>query len=260
MRRTAAVIALLLLQASVAMPAVADQALNRQCGISEELASAGDMRLPQLASAIRQRKPVHIVVLGSGSSAALPGLNRTVQSYATRLQAEITRLFPGIAVTVSNKSARGQTASQMLSRMVPEVLPEQPQLVVWQTGTTDAVSHVDVNQFGATLHAGLATLAAGNIDVVLVTPQFSRRTSAMVDFDAYDDYMGWAASGGRALLFPRYAIMQYWADTSFIEIDRGDGDLAGTAERMHDCLARLLAEMIASAVRTDLNAGGAARQ
>ena len=76
-----------------------------------------------------------------------------------------------------------QTARQMLERFPTDVIPEDPVLVIWETGTTDAVRGVGVDDFAATLQTGIDELKAHGIDVMLVDLQFSHSTTTVIDFE-----------------------------------------------------------------------------
>ena len=76
----------------------------------------------------------------------------------------------------------------MAARFAKEVLPLEPKLVVWETGTVDAVRGADLDAFRETLETGLVDLRPAT-DVVLMDTQFSRRTNAMIDFAPYERAM-----------------------------------------------------------------------
>ena len=57
--------------------------------------------------------------------------------------------YPSSSITVVNRGVPRQTAQQMLERFPTDVIPEDPVLVIWETGTTDAVRGVGVDDFAA---------------------------------------------------------------------------------------------------------------
>ncbi|MSP89224.1 MAG: hypothetical protein EXQ92_10505 [Alphaproteobacteria bacterium] len=73
------------------------------------------------------------------SYSAFAGTDRDKVSYIGPLKTELARRFPDSAIELVDKSSPRQTAVQMVERMERDVAPEKPQLVIWQTGTTDAV-------------------------------------------------------------------------------------------------------------------------
>ena len=61
------------------------------------------------------------------------------------------RIFPKGPITVVNKGVPRQSAQQMLERFPTDVFAEDPVLVVWEAGITDAVRGTDVDEFAETL-------------------------------------------------------------------------------------------------------------
>ena len=58
-------------------------------------------------------------------------------------------------MTVVNKGVGGETAEQMLARFTRDVLPYRPQLVIWQTGTNQALVSEDVQGYEKTVREAL---------------------------------------------------------------------------------------------------------
>lgn len=217
------------------------------CAVPDSLAAAG-YPLHDLANALKTGKDLRVVVVGTASSTGA-GVSAPEKGYVQRLQAELAALFPGWTFVVENRSARGRTAAEMLTLIETEIVKRPPALLVWQTGTVDAVGNVDVGEFGATIESGIAHLHAHRIDVVLVTPQFSRRTTALLNLDPYVEQMEWAAASQNALLFHRFDIMQHWVETGAVDFGAGDRErVRDTADQVHGCIGRLLAEMIRDGV------------
>jgi hypothetical protein len=71
-----------------------------------------------------------------------------------------------------DQGSRGEIASQMLARFERDVLPYHPQLVIWQTGTNQALRSGDIEGYVDTIREGLSRLKATRADVVLMEPQF----------------------------------------------------------------------------------------
>ena len=67
------------------------------------------------------------------------------------------------------------------------LLDHKPSLVVWQTGTYDAVRGTDPEEFRASVSDGVEKLHEGGADVVLVNMQYSPRTESIVAISAYAD-------------------------------------------------------------------------
>jgi len=203
--------------------------------------------LPRAAAALGERHSLDIVVLGTGSS-ALPGPAGDRAAYPARLQAALGQLLPGIALKVVPDIKARQTAAEMMEQEWQRIAEQRPALVIWQSGTVDAIKGVDPDEFRATLNQGVEMLQAQGVDVVLMNMQYSPRTDAMISIDAYADNMRWVALQHDVPLFDRFALMKHWTETGTFDLyDAGKN--TDTAERVHDCIGRLLAGLIAAAVK-----------
>ena len=133
----------------------------------------------------------------------------------------------------------------MVDRFAKDVIAEDPVLVIWETGTTDAVRGVDVDAFTATLEAGIAALRAHDIEIMLVDMQYSRRTASIIGFERYLATMHRVADVEEVYLFKRFDIMKFWSDNGIFNFeDVQKGDRARLAAEVYDCLARRIADAI----------------
>ena len=225
------------------------------CRVPDALVRA-DSSLPRVAEAIAKGQPIKIVVLGTSSSAGA-GVSAPYQSYPERLREELSRRFQQAPVTLVNLSQRGWTAVDMAAALDAKVIPLKPTLVIWQTGSVEAVRRLDINQMGDVLGAGIEKLREGRIDVILIEPQYSPHTVAMINFAPYADYMQWIASSLDVNLFNRHDIMKHWVEEGFVKFDESGRALQRlNADQVHGCLAVLLADLIDRAARPGTDAGG----
>ena len=84
------------------------------------------------------------------------------------------REIPVCAHQGVNLAVARQTAKAAAERLDREVLPLKPTLVIWETGTMEAVRGTDVDEFRETVQAGIDELRAAGAEVVLMNMQFSR--------------------------------------------------------------------------------------
>ena len=123
-------------------------------------------------------------------------------------------------------------------------------MVIWQTGTVDAMRSVDPDDFRGAVDEGVVALQNAGADVVLVNLQYSPRTETMISAPPYLDNMRVVAQQHDVPLFDRFAIMRHWNDA-------GDFDLFSTvhgtdmAKRVHACLGRALSKFVLDAARLD---------
>jgi lysophospholipase L1-like esterase len=72
-----------------------------------------------------------------------------------------------------NRGVSGELAANAATRMKNEVALEEPDLVLWQVGTNDALAYVGAGEFAAIVKDQIAWLKAHKVDVVLVGLQFA---------------------------------------------------------------------------------------
>lgn len=213
----------------------------------------GDSLLQRVTAAADKDKALKIVVLG-GTSSTLPGPDGAAFAYPARLEAALKLRLRNIAVTVMADTKPRQSAYEMYESIDKLVLDQKPGLVVWQTGTYDAVRGTDPEEFRATISDGVERLQAGGADVVLLNMQYSPRTESIVAIGAYADALRWVAREREVPLFDRLAIMRYWYDAGQFNLYKATKDMA-MAKGVHDCIGRTLASLIIDAARLDTREG-----
>jgi hypothetical protein len=138
----------------------------------------------------------------------------------------------------------------MVDGLAKILADDKPALVVWQAGTSDALSGVEPEDFRNSLDQGVSQIQAADADVILMNMQYSPRTESMLDVSAYADVMRWVAQQRSALLFDRLAIMHYWNDAGTFDLYTATKKY-DMARRVHECIARALASQIVNAAHLD---------
>jgi len=251
--RSGAVLALTLLAGlAAAGPARAqdkqdkDAAAATACEVPSYLL-ATESTLPKVAEAVKNARPLTVLVVGSRSSTILSSES---SAYPAKLQAALKERLPTIPINLSVELQSGKTAEEVDAGLVKLVEAKRPTLVIWQTGTVDAMRSVDPDDFRGAIDNGVAALQNAGTDVVLVNLQYSPRTETMISAPPYLDNMKVVAQQHSVPLFDRFAIMRHWNDA-------GDFDLFSTfhgtdmAKRVHACLGRALSKFVLDAARLD---------
>ena len=234
----------LALVGSLACVASAYAQANDACMEASTLAQP-EAALSHVAGAVADSHRLNVVVAGTTSSLA-PG--PAAVAYPARLEAALAKRLPGVAVKVVNEAKPRQTAAAMEADFTRIVADDKPDLLVWQTGTFDAIHGVDPDEYRSTLETGISTLHAAQSDVILMNMQYSPRTESMIAANVYADHMRWVALQQDVPLFDRFAIMKEWNDRAIFDFHSRE-NAAATAERVHDCLGRLLADFILDAAK-----------
>jgi ABC-type amino acid transport substrate-binding protein len=205
----------------------------------------GDSKLERVAAAVTKDKTLRIAVLG-GASSTLPGRDGAQFAYPARLEAALGRRLPGVKVTVALELRSRQSAEEMSDSIDKLLADDKPNLVIWQTGTYEAVRGTDPEEFRAAVSDGVERLQAGGTDVVLMNMQYSPRTESVVAVGAYADAIRWVAREREVPVYDRLAIMRHWYDAGQFDLYAATKDMK-TARAVHDCIGRTLASSIIEA-------------
>ncbi len=222
-------------------PSRAEEA-PQSCDVPAYLLTTESM-LPKVAEAVKNGRPLDILVIGSRSSTVNAS---EASAYPARLQAALKEKLPLVTIDMSVEIQAKKTAEEVAAGLVKLVEEKKPTLVVWQTGTVDAMRSIDPDDFRAAVDEGVVALQNAGIDVVLMNPQYSPRTETMISVPPYLDNMRVVAQQHDVPLFDRFAIMHQWNDA-------GDFDLFSAvhgielARRVHDCLGRALSKFVIDA-------------
>jgi hypothetical protein len=224
----------------------APPALPQACEVPAYLLSTESL-LPKVTEAVKNGRPLTILVVGSRSSTIVSSAD---SAYPAKLQAALKERLPSIPIDLSVELQTGKTAEETDPALVKLVEAKRPTLVIWQTGTVDAMRSVDPDDFRGAVGDGVVALQNGGADVVLINLQYSPRTETMISAPPYLDNLRVVAQQHSVPLFDRFAIMRHWNDA-------GDFDLFSTvhgtdmAKRVHACLGRALSKFVLDAAHLD---------
>jgi GDSL-like lipase/acylhydrolase family protein len=205
----------------------------------------GNNELKHVAEAVEKDRRLTIAVVGTGSS-ILAGPDGPRSAYPARLEAALQQRLPSVAVKVVTLVRTRMTAEDLAKGMAKLLIDEKPDLVIWQTGTLDAIRRIEPDDFRAALEEGVETLHKAGVDVILMNMQYSPRTDIMVALGPYADNMRVVAQQHEIPLFDRLAVMRHWSDTGAFDLYAAGKDNV-LAHRVHDCIGRGIASMIIDA-------------
>ncbi len=201
--------------------------------------------LTKTGKALAGQRKVRIVAIGGASStgAAAGGVNF---AWSAALAAALGEKFPSARTMVTNLAVRGQTAKKAVERLEQDVLPLKPSLVIWETGTMEAVRGSDVDEFRDALQTGIDKLRAAGAEVVLMNMQFSRATETVIHFSPYVIAMREFADANDVPLFRRRGIMRHWAESGVLDLRTREGEKSRElAAKLYTCIGRAMAEFVA---------------
>jgi acyl-CoA thioesterase I len=217
------------------------------------------VRLPNTARAVRSGKALVIVAIGSSSTKGV-GASDPAHAYPALLAEELRHRWPQLTLTVINKGVGGEMASQMLARFERDVLPYHPQLVIWQTGSNQALRSRDIDGYADTIREGISRLRAAQADVVLMDPQFAPRVVARPTHLLIVDSIAAVANDMKVAVFRRFAVMRHWISSGHYKIeDIISNDGLHMNDVSYSCIARLMADSVVTAAELGTPIVGAAR-
>jgi hypothetical protein len=232
---------------NLAMPATG-RAERAECEVPPELSEIS-LKLPHLAERLGARQPVNIVAIG-GASTKGAAAGAADLAYPHRLQLALAGYYPDAPIAVVNKGVPRQSTQQMVERFPTDVIAEDPILVVWEAGISDAVRGIEIDDFATALQAGIEEVKNRAIDIVLVDMQFSRRTSTVINFEQYLRALHRVGDLNEVYVFPRFEMMRYWTEQNMFNFDDvAEDERARLAAKVYDCIGRKLAQIIRTAVR-----------
>jgi len=239
---SAAVLSLTLLAGLLAAVPVRAEDAAPACDVPAYLL-ATESALPKVADALKTGRPLDILVVGSRSST----INTSDGSaYPGRLQAVLRERLPSVAVNVSVELQVKKTAEEVAGGLVKLLEGKRPTLVIWQTGTYDAMRSIDPDDFRGAVDEGVAALQNAGTDVILMNLQYSPRTETMISAPPYLDNMRVVAQQHDVPLFDRFAIMRHWNDAGDFDLFSASHGLE-LAKSVHDCLGRALSKFVIDA-------------
>jgi hypothetical protein len=199
--------------------------------------------LPKVAEAVKNAQKLDILVVGSRSS-TINTADGT--AYPGRLEAVLREKLPGVKVNVNVELQIKKTAEEVAAGLSKLTEAKKPTLVIWQTGTVDAMRSIDPDDFRAAVGDGVAALQSAGTDVVLMNLQYSPRTETMISAAPYIDNMRLVAQQRDVPLFDRFAVMRHWNEAGDFDLFSASHGL-DLAKRVHDCLGRALSKFVIDA-------------
>jgi len=228
----------------LAPPAVAAGAPDLQtCDVAPQFVMP-QKPLGPLKAAIAAGGPVEILAVGSGATMGANG-EQPDNAFPYRMLDALRAALPRVAFDLTVRGGRGLTAEEMLPLVKAQVEQTPARLVLWQTGTVEAIRGLRPDRMRQTLREGLEVIHAAGGSLVLLDPQFTRALRANTDVEPYETELQQVATLPGAALFHRYELTRYWVLQDRIDPERASKD-AREAElaRLNVCLGQALARYL----------------
>jgi acyl-CoA thioesterase-1 len=233
-------------------PAWSQAAKGAQCEMPTELLTPAEP-LAFVTSSLSNKGSLDILAIGSGStvgnSGALAGpafaFRAVGSSFPYRMLGALRSMRPAQRFTLTVKGGRSMTAEAMLPILRQELATHHYDLVLWQTGTVEAVRGLRPDMLRGALDDGVEAAVAAHADVVLIDAQFSRFLRANADLGPYETVLRQIATKESVTLFPRLALTEVWVDDGSVDLERVSKDARDvTIARLQICLGQALAQYV----------------
>lgn len=216
---------------------------EQECSVPERFYTY-EPPLKKTPKALAGSRPLVIATLGGASSVGVAA-GGTELAWPARLGSALTERFPSARTRIVNLAVARQTAKRAAERLDRDVLSLKPTLLIWETGTMEAVRGSDVDAFRETVRTGIDELRAAGAEIVLMNMQFSRETEAMIHFEPYLIALRQVADATETPLFRRRGIMRYWAESGLLDLRvKEDTKRRQLAVKLYDCIGRAMADFV----------------
>jgi acyl-CoA thioesterase-1 len=200
--------------------------------------------LPRTAKRLAEGKSLTIVALGSSSTYGT-GATRPEFAYPNRLATLLQARFPDAQIRVVNRGVGGEIGASTVERVARDVLPEKPDLVIWQVGTNDVLRDLDPDEPMKAVRAGIAQMRRAGADVILMDVQYAPAVLMHARYREMEQALWVTARSAGVPLFRRFALMRDWAERGNMKMSVMLGpDHLHMTDASYDCLARQLSASI----------------
>jgi lysophospholipase L1-like esterase len=195
--------------------------------------------LPHVVAALQSRKQIKILAIGSS-----PVLSRRAQgSHGDTVSRLLKQAVKGLDVVMINRGVSGELSAQAAQRIKNEVALTEPDLVLWQVGTNDALAYVPLEEFEQTVMDTLSWLKEHKVDVVLVGLQYVDRMKVDDNYRAVRDALRKIAAKENVMIVRRYEAQQF-----LTRAESGGGGLIPDEFQRNEagyiCLSQYMARVI----------------
>jgi lysophospholipase L1-like esterase len=213
---------------------------------SQSVRLTSQVLLPRVEQAVESGRPLRIVAFGSSSTWGT-GASSRQRTYPADLEADLDLSLPSDRAAVENAGIGGEDADDM-TRRIPRVIAERPDLVIWQTGTNDPLRRVPLERFVAETEAGVRSFKASGIDVMLMEPQYCPRLMGSRGWERYMEAVRLIGRETDTPVVRRYDLMTTWMREGLVTQSRL---LSPDGLHMADAGYALLAKDVAEEILSD---------
>jgi lysophospholipase L1-like esterase len=224
-------------------------AVSEESAISKECQTPGvklplDKPLPNTLAALKERKVIKILTIGASASA---GMDPASGGYQDIIEETLERIVPGLDVQIIDRGVSGELARNAAQRLKTEVALTEPNLVLWQVGSNDALAQIPVEDFAETITDTVHWLKEHNIDVVLVGLHYVSNLRTDPHYQSIRATLSRVADREKIIRISRYEAMEMMERMhSASAADRFNA--FALSEENYSCIAEYVVRAITSAI------------
>ena len=203
-----------------------------------------DRPLPNTLAALKERKVIKILTIGASASA---GADPVSGGYQEIIEDVLERTVSGLDVQIIDRGISGELARDAASRLKTEVALAEPDLVLWQVGTNDALAQIPVEEFSETVLEAIGWLKEHNVDVVLVGLHYVRNMRADPHYQTIRAALARIAETEKIIRISRYEAMEVIEKMRQASPSEKFNAFAST-ENAYSCMAEYVVRAITSAI------------
>lgn len=199
--------------------------------------------LPNVLKALRERQKIKILAIGSS-----PVVRRdsSAGGYYDLVEQLLEQTFKGLQVEVVHRGVSGELARDAGARIKMEVALVEPDLVLWQLGTADALARLPIEDFEQSVRNTLVWLRKHNVDVAIIGLHYLKSLAKDTHYQAIRRALKKVATEEGVMRVGRYEAMETLARL------RGEQGASAGRSRMTEAAYECSAEYLARAIATGL--------
>jgi hypothetical protein len=196
--------------------------------------------LPNVLKALRERQKIKILAIG-----ASPVVRRDASAgdYYDLVEQLLEQTFKGLQVEVIHRGVSGELARDAGARIKMEVALVEPDLVLWQLGTADALARLSIEDFETSVKKTLVWLREHNVDVALIGLHYVKSLAKDTHYQAIRRALKKVATEEGVMRVGRYEAMETLAR---LRGEQGGQGARRMTEAAYECSAEYLARAIAT--------------
>lgn len=212
---------------------------SRDCQLGGNEITA-DSQLPHVAAALQQRKQIKILAIGASFAVRRRHMRG---GHTDEIRDILQQAIKGLDVVMINRGVSGELSAQAAPRIKNEVALTEPDLVLWQVGTNDALAYVPLDDLEETIVDTVRWLKEHKVDVVLVGLQYVDLMEQDQNYRAVRELLRKIATQENVMIVRRYEAQRLLQQAE----KSGGGLIPDEFERSeagYVCLAQYMARAI----------------